>query len=92
MLGARAGVSAPPVVPLMAALPAVSEALAPPHTACIPPERWMMMPSATNATRAVSRQYSDKSCPRSSDCKAFTKRQNIALTKPDFSVKPEVAV
>jgi hypothetical protein len=26
----------------------------------------------------VSRHHSDRSCPRSSDCKAFTKRQNIA--------------
>jgi hypothetical protein len=29
----------------------------------------------------VSRQYSDKSCPRSSDRKAFKKRQNIALNQ-----------
>ena len=92
MLGALAGVPVAVGDPLMAALPAVSEVFAPPHTACMPPERWMMIPSATNATRAVSRQYSDRSCPRSSDCKAFTNRQNIALTKPDFSVGPEVAV
>ena len=76
-----------PEVAEMAALPAVSEVLASPHTACIPPERWTKITIPTRATKAVSRQYSAKSCPRSSECKALNKCRNIATTKPKISVK-----
>ena len=69
-----------------AALPAVSEVLASPHSACIPPERWTKIAIATRATKAVSRQYSARSCPRSSECKALSKCRNIATTKPKISV------
>jgi hypothetical protein len=76
-----------PVVAEMAALPAVSEVLASPHSACIPPERCTKIAIPTRATKAVSRQYSAKSCPRSSECKALSKCRNIATTKPKISVK-----
>src|ERR1035437_1003706 len=56
------------------------------QTACIPPETWINIPTATKATKAVSRQYSARSCPRSSECKAFRKRRNIAITKPKLSL------
>ena len=75
------------VVAEMAALPAVSEVLASLHRACIPPERWMKIAIPTRATKAVSRQYSARSCPRSSVCKALSKCRNIATTKPKISVK-----
>ena len=70
----------------MAALPAVSEVLASLHSACIPPERCTKIAIPTKATKAVSRQYSAKSCPRSSDCKAFKKRREIAITKPKIRI------
>ncbi len=67
-------------------LPAVSEVLASLHSACIPPERWMRTATAIKATKAVSRQYSATSCPRSSDFKAFKKRREIAITKPKIRI------
>lgn len=85
---AAAGVAAAAAagVGVIAALPALSEVFAPSQTACMPPERWMRMAPATKATKAVSRQYSARSCPRSSECKAFRKRRTIAVTKPKTSL------
>src|SRR5450756_1695248 len=85
-LGVLTGVSAAAGVAELAAWPAVSEMLALSQTACIPPETWINIPTATKATKAVSRQYSARSCPRSSECKAFRKRRNIAITKPKLSL------
>ena len=68
------------------ALPAVSEVLASLHSADIPPDRWMRTATASKATKAVSRQYSATSCPRSSDFKAFKKRREIAITKPKIRI------
>ena len=68
------------------ALPADREVLASLHSADIPPERWMRTATAIKATKAVSRQYSATSCPRSSDCKAFKKRREIAITKPKIRI------
>src|ERR1035437_202376 len=80
------GVSAAAGVAEMAAWPAVSELVALSQTARIPPETWINILTATKATKAVSRQYSARSCPRSSECKAIRKRRNIALTKPNRSL------
>src|ERR1019366_4860725 len=82
-LGVLAGVPAAAGVAEMAAWPAVSELVALSQTSCIPPETWINIPKAT---KAVSRQYSARSCPRSTDCKAISKRRNIALTKPNRSL------
>ena len=57
------------------------------QTACMPPERWMTIATATKATKAVSRQYSARSCPRSSECKALRKLRKIAITKPKLSLE-----
>ena len=55
-----------PVVPDIAMLPAVKEVLAPPQRDCMPPDRCTNIPNPINATSAVSRQYSARSCPVSS--------------------------
>lgn len=70
----------------MAELLRVSEVFASFQSACMPPERWTKIAIPTKATKAVSRQYSARSCPRSSECKAFRKRHNIAITKPKLSL------
>ena len=73
-------------VAVLVPLPAIREVLASLHSACIPPERCIKIATASKATKAVSRQYSARSCPRSSDCKAFKKRREIAITKPKISI------
>ena len=80
VLAAAAGVAEIVVVPV------VREMFAPLQTACMPPERWTKIAAAINVTKAVSRQYSARSCPRSSECKAFRKRRTISTTKPKISL------
>ena len=63
-------VEAPLAEEEVAELPATKAPFAELQRACIPPEEYMTIVTAIKATKAVSRQYSARSCPRSSVRKA----------------------